>query len=72
MLTTPPVSYTIVNMNQPKRTQSQARKDYWATVPKEERTLRARKAAKAKAKKMTPAERSAHGKMMIAARNNKK
>lgn len=58
-------------MEPQKRTLSQARKDYWASIPKEQRSEHARHAAKAKAKKMTTKQRSNHGKMMIAARLNK-
>lgn len=56
---------------QPKRTKSEARKAYWANIPKEERKRRASKTAKAKWDKMTQKERTAHAKMMIGARNGK-
>lgn len=55
-----------------KRTRSEARIAYWASIPKEQRSQHARNAAKAKAKKMTQKQKSDHGKMMIAARRNKK
>jgi len=53
-----------------KRSKSQARKDYWASITPEERSKRASATAKAKWAQMTPQERSNHGKMMISARNN--
>ncbi len=52
-------------------TKSEARKAYWASIPKEERSRRASRTAKAKHAKMTPAERTAHAKKMIGARNGK-
>lgn len=54
-----------------KMTKSEARKAYWATVPKEERSRRASKTAKAKWEKMTQKERTEHAKMMIGVRNGK-
>lgn len=51
-----------------KRTKSQARKDYWASITPEERSLRASKTAKAKWSQMTVQQRSEHGKKMINAR----
>ena len=58
-------------MEQKKMTKSEARKAYWASIPKEERSRRASRTAKAKHAKMTPAERTAHAKKMIGARNGK-
>jgi len=54
-----------------KMTKSEARKAYWANIPKEERKARASKTAKAKWDRTTQAERTAHAKMMIGARNGK-
>jgi len=54
-----------------KMTKSEARKAYWANIPKEERTARASKTAKAKWQKMTQKQKTAHAKMMIGARNGK-
>jgi hypothetical protein len=58
-------------MTPPKLTKSEAKKAYWAKIPKETRSEKARKMAKTKAKKMTPKQRSAHGKMMRAAKDKK-
>lgn len=54
-----------------KLTKSEARKAYWANIPKEERRVRASKTAKAKWDKMSQEERTAHAKMMIGVRNGK-
>lgn len=55
-----------------KRTKSQARKDYWASVPKEERQARARKAAFAKNNGMTAKDKRALALKMVEARRVKK
>ncbi len=55
-----------------KLSRSEARKLYWSTIPKEERSQRARKLAIAKNKKMTKKEKSEHALMMLKARHNKK
>ena len=54
-----------------KRTKSQARKDYWASITPEERSQRASNIAKAKWAQMTPRQRSEHGSLMVKARYNK-
>lgn len=60
------------NMVETKLNRSEARKLYWSKIPKEERKRRASHAARAKSDKMTPLERSEHGRKMIMARLNKK
>ena len=52
-------------------TRSEARKLYWSTVSKEERSKRGRKAATIKAKNMTIEQRRAHAMIMVAGRNKK-
>lgn len=52
-----------------KRSKSQARKDYWATISPEERKRRASKTAKAKHAKLTPQQRKRHALVMLSARN---
>ena len=54
-----------------KLTKSEARKLYWSKIPKEERSKRASKTAKAKHAKLTPKERRDHALKMLSARNNK-
>ena len=51
-----------------KLSKSEAKKKYWASIPKEKRTQIASTLAKIKQSKMTPEERIAHSKMMIKAR----
>lgn len=55
-----------------KRTRSEAKKQYWATIPKEERSAQLRKIAFIKSQRMTIEEKRNHALIMVAARNNKK
>ncbi len=54
-----------------KLSKSEARKAYWAKIPKSDRSAYARKIATIKAKKMTPEQRKAHSQLMVKARLNK-
>ena len=54
-----------------KMTKSEARRAYWASIPKEERSRRASETAKAKWDRTTQKERTEHAKKMIGARNGK-
>lgn len=55
-----------------KKTRSEARKEYWATIPKEKRSEMARKAALAKHRNTTYEEKRALAMKMVAARRNRK
>ena len=55
-----------------KKTRSEARKEYWATVPKEKRREMARKAALAKHSKTTYEEKRALAMKMVEARRKRK
>ena len=60
-------------MEKIKLTKSEARRVYWASIPKEQRSQHARNAAKKKAQGMTVKERRDHAMMMVRARQaNKK
>lgn len=51
-----------------KLTKSEAKKKYWQSISKEERSRRASHAAKARQAKMTPEQKLAQSKRLIAAR----
>lgn len=54
-----------------KRSKSEARRAYWATLTPEERSARLRKVATIKARNMTPEQRRAHAMVMVAGRKKK-
>ncbi len=55
-----------------KKTKSEARKQYWATIPKEERSSRAREIAKIKHQQLTREQRQNHALLMVKAKLEKK
>ena len=55
-----------------KLTRSEAKKAYWATIPKEERIIKSRNLAILKHKNKTPAERREAAMLLVQAKREKR